>query len=395
MQLFMAKWHFMLGNALGKWGKYRAGVRHLERGLALNPNDLSACLMRGWCYSHMQEHQRAFEAYDRAVQLSPVSAYARLSLGDALYSLARYTEAADSIGRALRMAPKYREQARYPKLLGLAQAQIGQNQDALDNLLKADQLSPGDPETTYWIGRLFIFIERYDQAEVFLRKAAMLEPDDYHCHAELGLALYGLEKWNESAEEYEQAIQLKPDWTDGYISIGKACRESADYTRSIDAIKQAINLQPKNPDHYLQLAVSYGEAGLWEESLEADKMLVMLRPDDKMSYISMSAALHALERHQESIEACHNALKIDPDCMPALEIAGYEYLSLDRFEEAVNMLRHAISIKPETPYFHAWLAHAYAGLNKEGAARAEVSAVMLLDPQMGKDIEMLVKDTLK
>src|SRR5579863_9278897 len=154
IRLLKAEWFFILGRTLAKGRRYRSGVSQLERGLALNPKDLSALCLLGWCYSHLHEYQRAFEAFDRALQVSPYSAYARLNIGEALFSLERYQEAADSISRALRMEPKYGEIARHRKLLGLAYAQLGKNQEAYENLRKADQLCSDDAETVYWLGRI-------------------------------------------------------------------------------------------------------------------------------------------------------------------------------------------------------------------------------------------------
>ena len=158
-RMLKASWFFVCGRTLGKWRRYGAGVSQLERGLALNPKDLSALCLLGWCYCHLHEYQRAFEAFDRALQVSPDCAYARLNIGEALFSLERYQEAADSISRALRMEPKYGEKARHLKLLGLAYAQLGQNQEACENLRKADQLCPGDAETVYWLGRILNSLE--------------------------------------------------------------------------------------------------------------------------------------------------------------------------------------------------------------------------------------------
>src|SRR5258708_39914972 len=78
IRLLQAEWFFIFGRTLGKWGRYRAGVSLLEHGLALKPKDLSALCLLGWCYCHLHEYQRAFEAFDRALQVSPGCAYARL-----------------------------------------------------------------------------------------------------------------------------------------------------------------------------------------------------------------------------------------------------------------------------------------------------------------------------
>ena len=92
----------------------------------------------------------------------------------------------------------------------------------------------------------------------------------------------------------------------------------------------------------------------------------------------------SLSDYQESADACLEALRIDPSCVPALEGMGYASLNLNRFEDAADALRPAISISPNTPYTHAWLAHAYAGLNNEKAAREEVTALVQLDAAMAK-----------
>jgi uncharacterized protein HemY len=88
-------------------------------------------------------------------------------------------------------------------------------------------------------------------------------------------------------------------------------------------------------------------------------------------------------------------LKINPRCLPALEGIGYAYLNLNHFEDAADALRQAISMNPDIPYTHAWLAHAYAALKDEKAAREEVAALAQLDAAMAKEIEPLVEEELK
>jgi hypothetical protein len=54
IRLLKAQGCFILGRALSKWGNHKAAVKQLERGLALEPKDLSALCWLGWCYRHPQ-----------------------------------------------------------------------------------------------------------------------------------------------------------------------------------------------------------------------------------------------------------------------------------------------------------------------------------------------------
>jgi tetratricopeptide (TPR) repeat protein len=217
-------------------------------------------------------------------------------------------------------------------------------------------------------GRVLGKLNRYEAAAAQLEHGLTLSPQDLSALCLLGWCHYQAGKYQLAADAFDRALQISRDCS---------------YARS--NAWQA----------YLQLAVSYGEDGCWDESLTASEKLVDLLPTDAMSHVSLSAAYHALERWRESADACSEALTIDPHCLPALEGIGYAYLNLHCFPEAQEMLTRAISLKSDNSYTHAWLAHAYAGLGDEKAARGELRILEQLDQPMAREIGPLLENSLR
>jgi Flp pilus assembly protein TadD len=58
---------------------------------------------------------------------------------------------------------------------------------ALDQIQKAIEIAPGEPEGYYQAGRILKELKRYERAERMLRKASKLAPHDLKIHRQLGV----------------------------------------------------------------------------------------------------------------------------------------------------------------------------------------------------------------
>jgi adenylate cyclase len=90
-------------------GKAEEGVGHIERALALNPNELVAWRFGGLAYAMLGEHGKAIEHFERGMQLSPLAddafeSYHCISLP--CFFLGRYDQAVEWSDRALRDRPR-------------------------------------------------------------------------------------------------------------------------------------------------------------------------------------------------------------------------------------------------------------------------------------------------
>jgi TolB-like protein/class 3 adenylate cyclase len=150
-------------------GRLQEGLAHIERALALNPNQLGAWRLGGFVCWMMGDHEKSIQYSERSLQLSPqdalaVEAYAGISVPH--FFLGHYDQALHWAERALREEPSKRL-ALGTKIGALAMT--GSRPDELRNTVQ--QLPPG--LTVAWImQRLTLSRSRdRDLLETALRKA--------------------------------------------------------------------------------------------------------------------------------------------------------------------------------------------------------------------------------
>ncbi|MBI4905247.1 MAG: tetratricopeptide repeat protein [Acidobacteria bacterium] len=80
-------------------------IDHLQKGIALDPANLSAYNDLGTIYFNTNQFERAVEAFRRMVQINPDSFRGHLNLAFALFSQQRYAEAEPVARRAFDLNP--------------------------------------------------------------------------------------------------------------------------------------------------------------------------------------------------------------------------------------------------------------------------------------------------
>jgi len=131
-----------------------------------------------------------------------------LALGVAYYGARRFSEAADSFLRTIRVAPDV-EQA-YVFLARM----FDQAEDKLPETLKAftafADAYPDNYMSSFVFGRALALAGETDKAEAMLRKSIALNGKFWESHFELGVLMQRERKFQQAAAEFLRAIELNP-----------------------------------------------------------------------------------------------------------------------------------------------------------------------------------------
>jgi Flp pilus assembly protein TadD len=95
---------------------------------------------------------------------------------------------------------------------------------------------------------LFYQIERYDQAIEFLLKANQLKPTDYETVATLGVVNLDAGHFDQAEKWYRAAVKMKPDDERVVAGLAAATLGKGDANAAEDAIAQLEKLNPSSTD---------------------------------------------------------------------------------------------------------------------------------------------------
>src|SRR5262249_18735032 len=109
-----------------------------------------------------------------------------------------------------------------PSTLHLLGLHLGDNEDGLALLRKAQQSYPSDFWINFQLGNCCSEMKRpqRDAALLFYRVAVWLRPQSSAAHNNLGAALADQKKLEEAVAAFRKAIELQPDDATAYSNLG-------------------------------------------------------------------------------------------------------------------------------------------------------------------------------
>jgi tetratricopeptide (TPR) repeat protein len=154
--------------------------------------------------------QEAFNAFDRAVRLSPDRAESWTRHGDALASLNRPVDSLASYERALKVDPRHADAA-YGR--GLVLLRLKRLEDALSSFNLSAELQPNRAAVLEQRAMLLQDLRRFDEALVDAERAHTLDPASFELCNMVGFCLHKLCRDEEALPWFDKALALRPDST--------------------------------------------------------------------------------------------------------------------------------------------------------------------------------------
>jgi Flp pilus assembly protein TadD len=187
------------GRALLEEGRLNEAIAELSRAASLDPKLSQAHSLLAVAYDRKGLHDRAKDAYERAVDVNESDPQALNNLGYSLYLNGNYRAAVDKLKRAARLAPN---DSRVLNNLALAQTRLGKYDDAYKNFARAGGEFNGHAN----VAALLIRVGREDKAAEHLEAARRIQPDSQSVLRQLA-ELYERTGNKSKADEARQALQ--------------------------------------------------------------------------------------------------------------------------------------------------------------------------------------------
>jgi Tfp pilus assembly protein PilF len=161
----------------------------------------------GLKFNALNQHQKALDSFDLAIQLQPDFFEAHGNRGAMLAALGRHEDAIESYRKAIAIRPDF---ADAHCNLGSALTQLQRYVEALASLDRAIALRPDYADALYNRGNALKPLQRYEEALASYDRAIALRPDHTDAHNNRGQVLRELERYDEALASYDRALALQP-----------------------------------------------------------------------------------------------------------------------------------------------------------------------------------------
>ena len=236
-----------------------------------------------------------------------------------------------------------------------ALATRGEFAKAIDDLSRAVELEPADPQP--W----------FDRALVQLRIGRPL------------LAMADLDK----------ALALKPDHVQALLMRGRLYLANKDEKRGRADLEEAIRLSPKDEDVHLTVGGVYLNARLFEPAIGQYDQWIAANPKSTRMPGALNQRCWARatwgKELDKALADCDRALKLQPRTSNILDSRGLVKLRLGDADAAIADYDAALALQPKVPWslYGRGLARLKKGMKAEGDA--DIKSALAIAPRIAEE----------
>lgn len=376
--------HSALGAVLIRTGEPAAGIRELEKALAMHPGDASAQQNLALAYEQIGHAARALpwfakvEANARAqkLPLSPefLAAYAR-----SLAAAHQLSAAAATMKQAMAKAP---QNAEFADELGSIYAQEQDWPNAQQAFHTALQINPQMAMVHFHLGMTFE-AQQQPGAAAELKQAYALAPGNAAIAFSYAQSLTRSGDDRDAIPVLERALQLDPSSNDAAYQLGLALQRSNRVHEAIPLLRKAAAADAGNADVLTNLGMALCQAQQAKDAVPLLQRAVALAPHNPTAHQNLAAAYIQLSQFGDAVRELRAALQLAPDAPELHYNLGLAFKMQDDAADAIPEFQAAEKLQPSAPEPPYALGLLYLQAGHYADAQRELKASLRLQPQNG------------
>ncbi len=246
----------------------------------------------------------------------------------------------------------------------------------------------GDPlraEAQLYLGKAFINMGRFGDAEIALRRHVVARPTSDDGLYLLAYTVFRQGRAKESLELYEAGASLKAPAADDLKIVGLNYGLLGRYDLSAKFLEASLAADPHNIEARYYLGRARFTLNHFEEALEAFREVLRRDPAHVKAQNNVGQVYEAENNIDAAIAAYRRAIELDensarPSELPLLNL-GVLLFAKNETPEALALLERAAKANPASEQARFQLGKAYVKLGRMDEAERELVEATRLDPQ--------------
>lgn len=254
----------------------------------------------------------------------------------------------------------------YQSLIGLSITlrELGEIQDAIENLKKAVKLRPNPKEALYNLGNLYEDAGNHALAVQSYDHAISIDPDLIDAQINRGVAWFNLDKYEQSLRDFKNALKNRPDSSRALSNTGIAYLKDNRYEMSIDYFDRSLEEDPENIHSLCGKGLALFNMDQYDESIICFDAALSINPNFYVANYYKGHILKKLDLIDEAEEAILDAI----DSREGYGLAWFELGEIYRFrgDSERALIAYEKAIKYQSDPFEEALYQKGKILSKEG-----------------------------
>jgi tetratricopeptide (TPR) repeat protein len=295
--------HQVLSNGFNDWGtaearqqQYQSALVHFQQ--AEKWDAATPGLMRnlGTAAFLLQDYPESARALTTVVAQDPSDQRSRLMLAMSLFSIEKFTEAAQNfapIGDAVMQDTR----SAYAWAFSLARTHQEQQANQIIDTLAARDLAP---DVHMLVCQLYNTTENYEHAVPCFKKLAEENPTMPRAHFETGATLVHLDRPADAIPELRAELKLNPPDVDAQYYLAFALLETSQKDDAVSLLRTVIAEKPDHAQAQYQLGKVLLEDGKIDEAIPHLETAAKLDPSSDYIHYQLQAAYRRAGRIEDA-----------------------------------------------------------------------------------------------
>jgi tetratricopeptide (TPR) repeat protein len=167
---------------------------------------------------------------------------------------------------------------------GVAYANLGQWEKALNDYSKAIESAPTDAETYDNRGVAYCNLNQWEKAIDDFSEAIKIDSNFLRAYYNRGIGYGKIGQMDKSIADYSRLIKIYPKSDKAYANRGVDYFKLGQMDKAIADYTMAIAINPNYADAYYNRGLAYGKLGNWENAIADYSKVLEIDPNNTMAY---------------------------------------------------------------------------------------------------------------
>jgi tetratricopeptide (TPR) repeat protein len=319
-----ARAHRDRGLAYAQMRDFKKSVADLQKAAEIDPADYENYSTLATIYQFQEDYVPAVEALSKAIETYKPKkrgdpekfitgliyrADARMRVGEKESDPAKRKAAFEAVlADAQAVLDEYED--RYPESgmayfrRGRAERMLERYSDAVDSLTKAIMIVPASESANYmsdaylYRGICWYYIGSLDLARLDFDRASGVGNgfNDPRVYLWTGITYHKQGDFRAAIDKYSEAIAKAPNFPLAYVNRGRAYMDLKEYDKAIESFNAAIGVEPSVGEYYYNVGRAYNELEEWQKAVDFLNLAVRKENPQPKMYRALATALRGLGR---------------------------------------------------------------------------------------------------
>jgi protein O-GlcNAc transferase len=361
----LAEAHRLLGEALGRSGRWPEAIKQFEAYQTLTEGDSTAYFLLGQAYMQTGDVEKAAATFADGTRVDPDFLTGHRE---------EIAEAADGFLQAGKEALEAGDLATATELLTIVAPLVPGQGDVYILLGQAHQQADD----------VVPALAAYATAVETSPELAAEHADEIDALAQRGLemsqALLDASDFSTAAQILEAVARLLPDEPRVHFLLGNVYNQADQFAQAIEQYQTVLSLEPNSSSAHTNMGVVHYKMGDLEQAVKEFDAALGIEPDDAETHYLLGAAYVQMEQFEQGKTEFETALELDDQLAPPYIGLGNVRLLEGDFGSALEMADQAIALSPNSPEAFFLLAQVHIQMGNVVEAQNALEQVLSLNP---------------